>query len=388
MWVRMRFHIVALPHTRTTKQYCACAYTQKVRLFASMMLRLGHEVYHYGAEGSEVECTEHITAITAAEQERFFGHNDWHKRMFDLKWDINQSYWKIMNHRAAAEIIARKQRGDFLCLIGGTCQKPIADAVGDADVITVEPGVGYYGVFAKFCAFESYTHQAAVYHTLSKNPNGRLYDAVIPNYYDPEDFPLCAEKGDYLLFLGRAIQRKGIQIAVDTARAVGMKLIMAGQGVESITAEKMVCEGGYTVNVAGVQVEHIGYVDVSKRAEVLGGAKALLLPTLYIEPFGGAAVEAQLCGTPAITTDFGAFAETVKHGVTGWRCRTLRQFVQATQHLDQLDPAEIRRIAVERYSLERVAPLYIDWFESLAGLWGAGWPDLTEEHSTTWMNKR
>src|ERR1700733_2525745 len=62
---KKRFHVATLPHTKTTKEYLPCAYTQKVLNFCKMMKSLGHDVYHYGAEGSEADCTEHITTITA-----------------------------------------------------------------------------------------------------------------------------------------------------------------------------------------------------------------------------------------------------------------------------------------------------------------------------------
>ena len=50
-----------------------------------------------------------------------------------------------------------------------------------------------------------------------------------------------------------------------------------------------------------------------------------------------------MAGTPAITTDFGAFPETVEHGKTGFRCRTLNEFVQAAKARIALDPQYIHR---------------------------------------------
>jgi glycosyltransferase involved in cell wall biosynthesis len=104
-----------------------------------------------------------------------------------------------------------------------------------------------------------------------------------------------------------------------------------------------------------------------------GGPKAIFVPSEYAEPFGNVAIETQMCGTPVITTDWGAFPETVEHGRTGWRCRTLDHFIWAAENLRQLDPAYIRQRAASLYSMESVKPRYQEYFEMLSDLWDEGW---------------
>ena len=71
----MRFHVVALPHTQTSMSHSACAFTMKVLHFSQMMASLGHEVFHYGVEGSQVRdcCKEDVTVLSGKEQEGFLG---------------------------------------------------------------------------------------------------------------------------------------------------------------------------------------------------------------------------------------------------------------------------------------------------------------------------
>src|SRR4029077_1310905 len=88
------------------------------------------------------------------------------------------------------------------------------------------------GGFAKFRVFESY----AVMHAYLGQPfikamsNKMLYDAVIPNYFDLEDFEFSATKDDYFLFVGRINPGKGIHIALQIVEEVGGRLVVAGAG--------------------------------------------------------------------------------------------------------------------------------------------------------------
>jgi len=371
----MRFHVAALPHTVTAKAYSSCAYTQKILNFCKMMHDLGHEVFHYGAEGSEVVCTEHIQVISTAEQEHYYGDRTNYTSV--AKWDPEIEYWKVTNQRITEEINKRAQQKDFVCIVGGTCQQPITKGLRTDLVLVVEPFIGYYGTFANFRVFETYTHQSAVYGTQSRDPDGKLYDAVIPNYYDLNDFPVNLDlRQDYLLYIGRLIQRKGIQIALQAARAADIKLVMAGQGVVEQNINWIKTEEGMVIPLEAGKVEYFGQANVEERAALMGNARAVIMPTIFMEPFGGVAVETQLCGTPVISTDYASFSETVEHGKTGWRCHTLEQFVWAIKNIDKLEggTAYIRERAATRYSLERVGKMFDEYFTMLTGLWDEGWP--------------
>ncbi len=382
----MRFHVVALPHTQTHAKHNACAFTMKILHFCQMMDSLGHEVIHYGAEGSSVP-GEHVEIISRKTQEMHFG--PWNPQaLYNVDWTGKGRYWKTLNERAAQQINKRKQPGDFVCVVHGLLAVPLEKAVG-TDVMTVEYGIGYNGPYSKYRVFESYAHMHKIWGAEGGfDPDGKFYHTVIPNYFDPAQYPFKAEKQDYFLYLGRLIERKGIHIAVETCKRLGARLVVAGQGAKSFTPTNgidgpglLICEDG---NVYA-DVEYVGFADVAKRAELMGNAKALFVPTTYVEPFGGVNVEAQLTGTPVITTDFGAFPETVEHGKTGFRCTTLNEFVHAAKNVSSLNPLYIHQRAVAKYSMDVVRYQYQTYFNRLNDLWKTGWYELHDEVDERWL---
>lgn len=355
----MTIHIPAYPHLDTIKENSWCAYTQKIRRLADMLVEQGHGVVLYGGPDSDSKA-KHITIVTEEDRKGWFGDTDWKETVFS-QFSPEDPWWKTMNERFVEEAFSQMSSGDFIAITAGWPQMPITTAfqsVGESHVLCFESGIGYEGVFANYRVYESY---AWMHWLFGKNgiADGRNYDAVIPNAYDPDEFSLQEFKEDFVLFVGRHIPRKGLSTVAEVAKHV--RVISAGQNGP--------IEG----------VEYVGVLNPEERNKLMGMARCLIAPTGYIEPFGGVAVEAQFCGTPVITTDFGAFPETVIDGVTGFRCHTLGEFLNGVKKAEELDPKLIRGAAVSRYSTDSVGPMYSDYLRRLDTLRGAGWYTIDAE---------
>lgn len=367
----MRFHVLGVPHTVSSKDFVACAFTQKVVKFCEMMKTRGHTIIHYGHEESQVECDEQVTVLKTEEWKKCYGNYDWRKHFF--KYDVNDLAYKTFIKNSIDEIGKRKQPNDFLLAFWGNPMKPICDF--HSDMIVVEPGIGYaWGHFAPFKVFESYAIHSAFYGLESVGTcNEKWYDVVIPNYFNLNDFEYCEQKDDYFLYLGRVYDGKGINIAMQVTESIGAKLIVAGQGnIENLPNH----------------VTHIGYADTETRKKLMSKAKGAFVASLYNEPFGGVQVECMLSGTPVITTDWGAFAENNIHGKTGYRCRTFEQFVWAAKNIDKIKSSDCR-IWAENFSYDKIGSMYEEYFSSVLNIFGKnGWYESNEKRTELdWLKR-
>lgn len=355
-----RFHVIGIPHTRTTQEYNTCAFTQKVLKFCKMMHRRGHTVFHYGNPGSNPECTENIEVTTNELFESIYGAHP--TGLYDLD---NHDIYDEFTRNAIIEIGKRKKPLDIILPFYGAGVRTICDA--HPDLLTIEPGIGYYGSFADYRVYESYAWMHCQVTDINR-PN--WYHTVIPAFFDLEDFTYNPDlesrlRDPYFLFVGRVCVDKGVNIAMQVCEKLGARLVVAGP----LWAD---------YDRLPDWVEYLGPVDVHKRNDLMSHAVASFVPSQYSEPFGWVVIENHLTGTPVIGTDWGAFPETNIQGVTGYRCRTFDDFLNAA--MDCLDgkilPENCRKNG-EKYSFDSIAPMYEKYFQDVTNIYtGNGWYQL------------
>lgn len=366
----IRLHIFAIPHAITRDEFSNCAYVGKVKRFAPMMMSRGFEVYHYGIETSESGATKQIDLLTKDEWQtlRIASYKHLNPTLTDEEVqtrlaDPTRFIGELANFstplydefnrrlRVALQANYRSTKTDIVCLPFGKSHNAAIDGL---NVIPVESGIGYDNSSRNYRIFESY---AWMHTQLGKeNKWGQNYWFVVPNYFDVNAWPLSLTPHvDTVGFFGRVYSGKGCAVVSAIAkRFPHVRFILCGQG----DAKPFMTEPN---------VHYKPPIYGEERSKYLGSLQALVAPTQFIEPFCGAAVECQLCGTPAITVDFGAQTETIENFKTGLRCHTLQDFCVGVQMaLDgKFDREYIRERAVKLYGMEEVGKKYEYTFKSI-----------------------
>jgi glycosyltransferase involved in cell wall biosynthesis len=185
-----------------------------------------------------------------------------------------------------------------------------------------------------------------------------VHHGLPPDLLTPQPVPR-----DYLAFLGRICPEKSPDRAIRIARAAGMKLKIAAK-VDRVDREYF--ETMIRPMIDGDQIEMIGEIGDAEKPGFLSGAKALLLPIDWPEPFGLVMIEAMACGTPTIAFPAGSVPEVIDDGVTGFIVHDEGSAVAAVSRLDRLSSTAIRARFEQRFTARRMAEDYVALYRRIA----------------------
>ena len=326
-----------------------------------------HVTVLWGGDTAE-GCDEFVSLLSSTEQARLFGP-DLPATILNLDWNPETAHWRMLNHRAAAWLHAWADPGQIVMTMSGSNHDGLYHEL--PHLSWVEPCVGYTGISTKTAAkvFESYAWMHHIYGKYGVN-DGNPLDTVIPNFYRPDDFRTGKDDG-YLLFIGRQIRRKGVQVVIEIARRSRIPLHMAGQGGR-LDDGNLVCDDGTVVPCADLDITHHGTVAPPQRKTLYAGASATLVPTLYIEPWGGVFAEAMLSGVWPVTTNWGGFTEWVPPQA---RFDFVDEAVECVQwaisnRQRYTDGSRLRDFAANSFGTKTCAAAYARWLSRLADLGG------------------
>ena len=190
------------------------------------------------------------------------------------------------------------------------------------------------------------------------------YAGTVHNGIDLSAYPFRAEKEPALVYIGRANPDKGPKEAIAIARQAGLPLLMLlkrGEPPERAYFEHEIDP------MLGSDIELFENVTHEEKVELLGRACAMVFPIRWPEPFGLVMIEAMACGTPVLTTNWGAAPELVDDGVTGFRRDAMDELVEMVGHVGSLDPHACRRRVEELFSEEAMVRGYEAVFEQVLG---------------------
>jgi glycosyltransferase involved in cell wall biosynthesis len=196
------------------------------------------------------------------------------------------------------------------------------------------------------------------------NADGRI---IYPGI-DPSPYRYSRQHDDYLLFLGRISVIKRPHVAIQVARMLGMKCIIAGHTGKYASFP----DSGYVnmirhlCNISDGLCSIVEEPGEEEKVSLLSNAKCVIIPSDWsiigsMESFGIVAVEALLSGKPCIVSHDGGLKEIVTEE-TGFVCSTLDEYVNAIKKIDSIDSSKCRERGLyftsERYAEELLSSLH------------------------------
>lgn len=193
---------------------------------------------------------------------------------------------------------------------------------------------------------------------LDLNFVGTVYNGI-----PTEKFSFEKDKKDYLLWVGRVIDKKGPKEAIKIAKDLGEKLILIGEKTRPEFFQKEI-----KPHIDGEQIQFLGSMPQKELVSYYQKAKAFLFPIKWREPFGLVPVEAMSCGTPVVAFKNGGVGETVIDGKTGYlinQDKGIEGLKTALKKIDEIKPSDCRSHVTNHFSVSKMTDDYEEIYHKL-----------------------
>ena len=361
-------HVIGCPGNPSRKFPTIDPFARVSYTLTNSLTDLGWNINYYGYEESTVKCTNKFGVVNLDWKTKFIENpNDNTPRVATPTGDCEIAF----ADEAFKSLKINSKPGDIAIFMWSTIPYYMNNlGLQDLGLYVIDGHIGHYdpSTVCSYHVYASSSLQSWLYAKDDKRFANRYHDIVIPPIaHSTDDYTYSEEKEDYFLFMSRLIENKGLGIVIDMAKELPTyKFKIAGEG-----------DWAYWSQRAPKNVEYIGYLDGDARADALSKAKAVITPALYFEPFGLTAVESAISGTPIISTDWGGYTNNVIHGVTGFRCTILRDFIDAVLNIDQIDPKDCRAWGKLHSSEELIKR----WKDYLIRVKRGGWYNIDDSDS-------
>ena len=303
-------------------------------LLTERLVARGHDVTLFATGDSTTTAT--LCAI--------FPHGYWH--------DENMWPWEMYEMLNLAAAVERAQEFDIIHYEAAYYPMSLAFArLSPTPIVQTlhhSPSAAEVGLWARYPEVPF----VAISNEQARLLHGLNIVATVLHGIDTDNFTFRETPDDYLLFLGRFTEGKGVLQAIEIARRVGMRLILAA-------AEDQYYREHVAPHVDGRHIVYVGEADFEAKVKLFGGARALLYPIQAREPFGLVLAEAMACGTPVAALDRGAVREVVDDGVTGIVYANLEEMVNELPRVFDLDRRRVHEHAVARFGVDRMVDGYL-----------------------------
>lgn len=229
----------------------------------------------------------------------------------------------------------------------------------DTPVITTIHGFSSEQIIPVYKKYNMNTH----YVSISDADRSSELDYLVTVYHgiDLEQFNFNPNpEGDYILYFGRVHHDKGTKEAVEIAKALEMRLVIAG-----IIQDQSYFDEFVKPFLKDGEVEYVGSVGKDKRDLLLRNAKLLIHPINFNEPFGLSIVEAMACGTPVVAFNKGSMPELITNGVNGFLVEDSEEAIERIKEIDKINRIDCRVVVEERFTKEVMAQKYIEVYKNI-----------------------